>query len=99
MYESRIPHLDGTSKKAVASWLSALHGRGMLFCLDENPKDIVLISDGSRMFSDEEAVQISSTIDKLFLKFGDELHDLAYDTISKTFHTPSERRAIKSMHG
>ena len=43
--------------------------------------------------------EISSILDILFSKFGDELHNLVFDIISKTFHTPAERRAIKTMYG
>lgn len=99
MHKSRIPHLADTSKKATTAWLANLHKQSMLFCLDENPKNIVLIADGSPMFTDNETVEISSILDILFSKFGDELHNLVFDIISKTFHTPAERRAIKTMYG
>ena len=99
MHESRIPQLAGTSRKAATAWLAALHERGMLFCLDDDPKEIVKISDGSRMFSDQECVEISSVLGALFLKLGDKLHGLAFDTLSRTFHTPAERRAFKTMYG
>lgn len=99
MNESRIPHPLGTSTKAAAAWLATLHKRSMLFCLDDDPREIVLISDGSRMFSDREAEKVSSILDILFLKLDDKLHDLAFETLSRTFHTKAERRAFKTMYG
>lgn len=98
MDESRLAHLAGSSIKAVTTWLAALHKRSMLFCLDDDPKGICLISDGSRVFSDNEANEISLILDVLFLKLGDKLHELAFDTLSRTFHTPAERRAFKTMY-
>ena len=99
MTESRIPELTGTSKKAANAWLSALHKRGLLFCLDDDPLDIWTISDGSRLFTDDEANEVSKILDRLFEKRGDELHELAYEIVSKTFHTRAQRRAFKTMDG
>jgi hypothetical protein len=99
MHKSRIPHLDNTSKKATTEWLANLHKQRMLFCLDENPKNIVHMSNGLPMFTDKEAVEISSIVDILFSKFGDKLHNMAFDILSKTFHTPAERQTIKTMYG
>lgn len=99
MPESRIPSLAGTSKKATFAWLTALHKRDMLFCLDDKPEDICKISDGSRTFSDDEAKEVTGILDVLFAKHGDELHGLAFEVLSRTFHTQPERRAFKTMYG
>lgn len=99
MAESRIPELTGTSKKAANAWLRELHKRKLLFCLDDNPAELFLISDGTRMFTDDEAQEVSGLLNRLFEKRGDELHGLAYETLSKTFHTRAERRAFKVMYG
>ena len=99
MVESRIPELIGTSKKAADAWLTAMHKRGLLFCLDDKPLDILKISDGSRIFTDNEANEVSKILDRLFEKRGDELHELAFEIVSKTFHTYTERRAFKTMYG
>ena len=99
MTESRIPELTGTSKKAANAWLSALHKRGLLFCLDDDPLDIVKISDGSQLFTDDEANEVSKILDRLFRKRGDDIYELAYGIVSKTFHTRAERRAFKTAYG
>lgn len=99
MTESRIPQLTGISKKAAFAWLQAMHARELLFCLDDRPQDIVRISDGSRLYSDEEAGKVSGILDMLFQEHGDDLHDLAFEVVSRTFHTPAERRAMHSMYG
>lgn len=99
MAESRIPQLAGTSKKAAFSWLTALHKAGLLFCLDDKPQDIVTIADGSQTFSTEEATEITQILNRLFEKHGDKLHSWAYEVLSQTFHTSSERRTFKAMYG
>lgn len=99
MAESHIPELTGTSKKAASAWLSTQHKRGLLFCLDDNPFDIWLISDGSRFFTDSEAHEVSEILTRPFDKRGDELHARAYEVLSKTFHTRAERRALNALYG
>lgn len=99
MTESRIPELAGTSKKAATAWLKELHTRGLLFCLDNNPAELFQILDGTRTFTDDEAREVSGLVSRLFKKRGNELYGLAYETLSKTFHTRAERRAFKVMYG
>lgn len=99
MAESRIPELNGTSKKAANAWLNELHTRGLLFCLDNDPAELFQISDGTRTFTDVEAQEVSGLVNRLFEKRGDELYELAYETLSKTFHTQAERRAFKVLYG
>lgn len=99
MAKSRIPTITGSSRKEAFMWFTALHARGMLFCLDENPQDLFKISDGSRLFTDEESVELVMILEALFAKHGDELHGLAFEVLSRTFHTREERRAFKSMYG
>ena len=100
MNESRIPPFtDGTSKNAAPGWLAALHKESLLFCLDDDSKDIVLMSDGSRMFLDKEAEEIASIYDLVILKLGDTLHEFAFDTLGRAFHAKAERRAFRTMYG
>lgn len=99
MEESRIPQLAGTSKKAAFAWLTKLHKRGLLFCLDDDPREIVNISDGLPAFTDTECTEISDILNRLFLKRGDEVFELAFEVFSRTFHTRAERRAFKTMYG
>lgn len=99
MHKSRIPPLTSTSQRAAFSWLSALHKRGLLFCLDDKPQDIVNISNGLPTFTSEEAEEVEVILDRLFVIRGNELHELAYEVLSKTIHTPAERRALKAMYG
>lgn len=99
MHDSRIPPLTGTSKAAALNWLTALHEKGLLFHLDDMPQDLVRISDGSRTFTDGEAAEVTDIVGALFKKRGDELYELAFEVLSRTFHTCAERRQLKMMHG
>ena len=99
MPESRIPVLADTSKRAASAWFSELHAKGLLFCLDDRPEDIVTIADGSRTFTDHEAKEVAGVLDALVAKRGDGLHTLAFEVLSKTFHTRTERKAFKTMYG
>lgn len=94
----RIPQLSGTSKKAAFAWLTAMHQRGLLFCLDDDPREIVSISDGARLFTDVEVKEVSAILHRLFARRGDELHELAFEVVSRTFHTRTERQALKIMY-
>lgn len=98
MTESRIPQLTGTSKKAAKKWLNELHKLGLLFCLDNDPFELLSISDWSRAFTDHEATQLTEILDCLFKKQGDELYAFAYETLAKTFFTPAERREQARMY-
>ena len=99
MNDVRMPQLFGTSRKAAFAWLTAMHHRGLLFCLDDDPRAIVSIATGVRLFTDAEATEISAILNHLFMQHGDELHELAFEVVSRTFHTRAERQAFKSMGG
>lgn len=99
MSESRIPQLTGTSIKAAFAWFTALHERGLLFHLDNRPEDLFQIEDGSRTFTNAEAKEVTSIVDALFAKQGDKLYKIAFEVLSRTFHTRTERRALKIMYG
>jgi hypothetical protein len=99
MAKSRIPRIRGDSREEVFAWFSALHKRGLLFCLDNDPRELFKISDDSRLFTNEEAAEISTILHALFVRHGDVLHELAFEVVSRTFHTRAERRAFKTMYG
>lgn len=99
MVTSRIPEIFGVSKKAASAWLTEMQKQGLFFCIDDDPREIVSISDGSRVFTDEEAAAVSKILDRLFVTCGDGLYDLAFEVFSKVFHTKAERRAAKIMYG
>ena len=99
MSSNRIPVLQGKSKRDAAGWLGAMHANGLLFCLDDEPSEILLIATDEPAFSHLEAKEVSVTLSRLFAAHGDLLHEMAARIVSKTFHTTLERNALKSARG
>ena len=99
MAPNRIPKLTGDSAKAAKSWLNRMHKRGLLFCLDDDPRGIVRIDNDMPVFTAEECSAVSGILDRIFTALGDEVHDLAFDLVSRTFYTRAERRALKVQYG
>ena len=97
MSGSRIPVLFfSKSRRDAATWLRDMHARGLLFCLDDKPSDISLIATGEPIFTCAEAEEVAGTLAKLLRSHGDVLREMAAGIVSKTFHAPLERRALKS---
>ena len=99
MAPNRIPRLTANSVEATQSWLSRMHKHGLLFCLDDDPRDIVCIDNGMPTFTSKECSSVSAIRDRMFAALGDKVHDLAFDVVSRTFHTREERRAFKAQYG
>jgi len=96
--QSRIPKLINTSRANVFAWFHSLHEQGLLFCLDDDPATLVRITDGEPMFTNLDAREVSATIDRIFQSLGNEAHDLAFEVLSRTFHTQQERRTMHSAY-
>ena len=72
---SRIPqwadhHFDG-----MLVWFSEMSARGLLYHPDDDPAEIISISSGTRLFSDEEAAMLRSTVAEMFELKGDEVYE------------------------
>ena len=98
MPQSRIPKLISTSRANAFAWFQSLHKEGLLFCLDDDPATLVCITDGARIFTNLEANEVSATIDRIFQSLGNEAHELAFEVLSRTFHTQLERRTMHSAY-
>lgn len=94
MTPTRIPNLIGTRRTAAKRWIQKMHGLGLLFCLDDRPEDIVQIANGLPTFTPNECAELRSILSRLFTSLGDTVLELAFDSVSKTFHTSDERLAI-----
>ena len=99
MKPSRIPRLSDVTPAAARSWLRRMHAAGLLFCLDDDPRDIVSTANGQPLFTAEECVTVSELLNQLFVALGDAVHDLAFDVVSQTFHTHQERAMHRSLYG
>lgn len=95
----RIPALTATTPAAAKSWFRRMVECGLLFHPDDDPKEIICISDGTMLFTSRECTQLREYLDRLFAALGDTVYDLALDAVSAEFHTRGERRAIKAANG
>jgi hypothetical protein len=99
MPATRIPTLSDSTLTAAHTWLTQMHEGGLLFHPDNNPSDLVQITDGSPTFTPQECKEASQALKLMFLHHGDAVYELAMDVISHTFHTPAERKAIAALNG
>ncbi|MHB1198753.1 MAG: hypothetical protein ACYCZ6_04185 [Polaromonas sp.] len=94
MNRTRIPKLTAVTPAAAKSWFKRMLERGLQFHPDDDPNEIVFISDGTRFFSDQECTQLNEYVHRLFAALGDTVYELAFDVWSVKFHTRAERRAF-----
>jgi len=69
---SRIPKLNEVSFDGALMWFSEMKCRDLLFHPEDDPSNIFLISDGSRMFDQIETEEINQTLEKLESTIGHE---------------------------
>jgi hypothetical protein len=99
MQTTRIPTLSNSSRAAAREWLTQMHDSELLFHPDNNPSDLVQIADGSPTFTPQECEEASQALKLMFLHHGDAVYELAMEVLSRTFHTPAERKAIAALNG
>lgn len=76
--ESRIPPLDTVSFDAALLWFAEMQSRGLLFHPDDDPAEMILITTGEKLFSDQEAAEARAAIDQLFTALGETVYEAAY---------------------
>lgn len=99
MQTTRIPTLTNNSRPAAQTWLTQMHARELLFHPDNNPYELVQVSDGSPTFTPQECQQATQALKRMFLHHGDAVYEMAMDVVSRTFHTPAERNAFAALNG
>jgi hypothetical protein len=99
MQLTRIPALTNNSRAAARKWFTQMHRSKLLFHPDNNPSDLVQIADGSNTFTPQECEEATQALKLMFLHHGDAVYELAMDVVSRTFHTPAERKAIATLNG
>ncbi len=72
----RIPEWKEKNYDGMLIWFSEMSARGLLFHPDDDPSEIVSISDDrSRLFSDKEAAELRRLISEMFELNGDEVYE------------------------
>lgn len=82
--KSRIPTLREVSFDGALMWFSELHCEGLLFHPEDDPADILAISDGLPVFTSNEVTEVRFLIDELDRGLGhDKMIDAAYPIFMK----------------
>jgi hypothetical protein len=80
--QTRIPDVPGRSTFALERWFYKLDRAGLLFNPDDAPEEVVSISTGEPVFSEEECAVLTESIDRLFEYHGERVYNVAL----KYFH-------------
>ena len=70
--QSRIPKLNEVSFDGALMWFSEMQCQNLLFHPEDDPADIIRISDGTRSFSDREVAELRFLLGNLDTGIGHE---------------------------
>lgn len=76
-----------------------MHKRELLCHPDDDPRELVQIVDGRPTFTSEECKEVTQVFQRMFIEHGDVVYELAFDVVSSTFHSSTERGEMKILHG
>ncbi len=84
--QSRIPKLHDTTFDSALLWFSEMQCDGLLFHPEDDPADIIRITDNQRMFSDTEVQELRFLLDELDEFLGhDQVIEAAYPIFMNAF--------------
>jgi hypothetical protein len=84
--QSRIPKLHDTTFDGASMWFSELQTSNLLFHPEDDPADIIRISNGERFFSDEEVRELRFVMAELERSVGHEkVIEAAYPIFMRAF--------------
>lgn len=84
--QSRIPKLHDTTFDGALMWFSELQISNLLFHPEDDPADIIRISSGERLFTNEEVQELSFVMAELERAVGHEkVIEAAYPIFMKAF--------------
>ena len=69
---SRIPKLNEVSFDGALMWFSEMQCQNLLFHPEDDPAEIVRISDGIRTFSNQEVIELRFLLEELETGIGHE---------------------------
>lgn len=84
--QSRIPKLNGTTFDGALLWFSEMQCSNLLFHPEDDPADIIRISSGERLFSNDEVDELRFLLSELEEGMGHEkVIEAAYPIFMKAF--------------
>lgn len=87
--QSRIPKLNEVSFDGALMWFAELYIQGLLFHPEDDPADIIKISDGLPTFTKTEVAELRFLMDELESGIGHEsVIEAAYPVYMNAFSLP-----------
>lgn len=84
--QSRIPKLHDTTFDGALMWFSELQCNNLLFHPEDDPADIIRISNGEKLFSDKEVQELRLVMAELERAVGHEkVIEAAYPIFMRAF--------------
>lgn len=84
--QSRILKLHDTTFDGALLWFSEMQCANLLFHPEDDPAEIIRISSGKRLFSDEEVQELRALLNELEEGIGHEkVIEAAYPIVMKAF--------------
>ncbi len=84
--QTRIPKLREVSFDGALTWFSELQCESLLFHPEDDPAEIIRISDGTTLFSESEVIELKFLLEELESGIGHEqVIEAAYPVFMTTF--------------
>jgi hypothetical protein len=80
---SRIPECHDYTFDGMLQWFAAMSVNNFLFHPDDDPAEIVSISDSTATFSAEEVGQLRTILGRMFEQNGNSVYEAAYPAFMK----------------
>ena len=78
MQTNRIPEFSDKSFDGMLMWFSEMQVRGLLFHPDDDPADIIRISDSTATFFAPEVKTARTILGEMFELHGDNVYEAVY---------------------
>ena len=73
----RIPAWSDVSLGGVALWFKVMLRANLLYHPDDDPKDVISLRTGRRLFHRSEAIKLRKIIKEMFSAHGDSVYEAA----------------------
>ena len=83
MQTNRIPDFNDKSLNGMHMWFAEMLARELLFHPDDDPADIIRISDGTPTFIAPEVEAARKVLGEMFDLHHDEVYEAAYESAMK----------------
>lgn len=96
---SRIPELMDDSESAMFLWWRQMAMAGLAFHPDDDPYDITGCRTGDRVFTDDEAFEVSQIVARQHTMCGDLIYTAALQATEDREITEARQDAIATWNG